>query len=70
MSDLKVLNYLSDLLNDYGLDWDQSPGDIGIIMKLYNDGVISQKDTNGVELRFGDWKAIEEMIHMVAKESI
>lgn len=67
VKELEPLNYLSDLLNDYGLDWKEAPGDIGIVMQLYKDGVITEKDTNGVELKFGDYKAIEEMIHLMAK---
>ena len=67
VKELEALNYLSDLLNDYGIDWKEAPGDIGIIMQLYNDGVLSKKDTNGVEPKFGDCKVIEELIHLMAK---
>lgn len=67
VNDLEALNYLSDLLNDYGIDWKEAPGDIAIIMQLYNEGVISEQDTGGVNLRFGDSKVIEELIHLMAK---
>ncbi len=67
VTDLEALNYLSDLLNDYGIDWKEAPGDIGVVMQLYNDGVISEQDTGGVNLRFGDCKVIAELIHLTAK---
>ncbi|MEL7642397.1 MAG: aldehyde ferredoxin oxidoreductase N-terminal domain-containing protein [Solidesulfovibrio sp.] len=67
VNDLEALNYYSDLFNDYGIDWKEGPGDIGIVMQLYKDGVLSAKDTDGLELDSGDGKIIEEMIHRMAK---
>jgi aldehyde:ferredoxin oxidoreductase len=66
IQELEPLNYLSDLMNDYGLDWMESPADLGIALKLFKDGIITKKDTGDIELKFGDVKGIEHMIHLMA----
>jgi len=67
INELEPLNYLSDLMNEYGLDWSEVPGDIAIIIKLYNEGVITKKDTGEIDLKFGECKGIEKLINLMAR---
>lgn len=67
IKELEPLNYLSDLMNEYGLDWLEAPADIGIMLRLYQDGVITQEDAGGEDFRFGDPSAVERLIHLMAR---
>ena len=35
-------------------------------MELYEAGILTDKDTGGLELRFGNAEALNEMIHRIA----
>ena len=66
VDDLSAL-YLADrLCDDYGLD-NMSVGiTIAFAMELYEKGIISKEDTDGLDLRFGNHKAMIEMIQKIA----
>ena len=40
---------------------------IGLAFYLYEQGVITSKDTGGLELRWGDVEVIEKLIHLIAR---
>jgi aldehyde:ferredoxin oxidoreductase len=66
VSDLSAL-YLADrLCDDYGLDNMSVGNTIAFAMELYERGIISREETDGLELRFGNHKAMIEMIHRIA----
>ncbi len=54
------------LVNDYGLDTLETGSMIAWAMELYELGILTNKDTDGLELRFGNDEALIEMIHRIA----
>lgn len=66
VSDLSAL-YLADrLCDDYGLDNMSVGNTIAFAMELYEREIISIKDTDGIDLRFGNHNAMIELIHRIA----
>lgn len=55
------------LLNKYGLDILETGSLIAWAMELYEKGILTDKDTDGLELRFGNDEALVEMIHRIAR---
>jgi aldehyde:ferredoxin oxidoreductase len=57
------------MCDEYGIDTISAGVSIGFGMELYEKGIITKKDTGGLELKFGNHKAMIEMLHqMVYKE--
>ncbi len=54
------------LLNTYGLDILETGSLIAWAMELYENGILTDKDTDGLELRFGNDEALIEMIDRIA----
>lgn len=54
------------LCNKLGLNLDQPGVAISWAMKLYELGVITKKDTDGIELTYGNEDAFLEMVHKIA----
>ncbi|RLF39731.1 MAG: aldehyde:ferredoxin oxidoreductase [Thermoplasmata archaeon] len=57
-------NELCDL---YGLDTISTGGCIGFAMDLYENGILTKKDTGGIELKFGNSEAVVKLVEMIAK---
>jgi aldehyde:ferredoxin oxidoreductase len=55
------------LVNMYGLDTLETGSLISWAMELYENGILTDKDTAGLELRFGNDKAVIEMVHRIAQ---
>ncbi len=56
-------NHLSNI---YGMDLLEAGSLISWAMELYEKGILTDKDTGGLELRFGNDKAVIEMLHRIA----
>ncbi|MFC1945730.1 aldehyde ferredoxin oxidoreductase family protein [Chloroflexota bacterium] len=54
------------LTNDYGMDLLEAGSLISWAMELYEKGILTDKDTDGLDLRFGNDEALIEMIHRIA----
>lgn len=54
------------LCDEYGLDSMSVGVTIGFAMKLYDQGVLTKEDTDGVELNFGNHQAMIELIRKIA----
>ncbi|MFC1932818.1 aldehyde ferredoxin oxidoreductase family protein, partial [Chloroflexota bacterium] len=54
------------LMNDYGLDCLETGSLISWAMELYEAGILTDKDTDGLDLRFGNAEALIEMVHNIA----
>jgi aldehyde:ferredoxin oxidoreductase len=54
------------LCDEYGIDTISAGVAIGMAMELYESGVLTNKDTGGLELKFGNHKAMIEMLRMMA----
>ena len=54
------------LVNTYGLDTLETGSMIAWAMELYEEGILTSKDTDGLDLRFGNDEAVIEMVHRIA----
>jgi aldehyde:ferredoxin oxidoreductase len=67
VSDLSAL-YLGDrLCDEYGLDNISVGATIAFAMELFERGIISIEETDGLELRFGNHQAMIAMIHRIGQ---
>ncbi len=62
-SQFKFLN----LCNQYGVDTLELPFSLAAAMDWYENGIITQRDTDGIALEWGNIDAIIEMIHKICK---
>ncbi|MFT3895872.1 MAG: aldehyde ferredoxin oxidoreductase family protein [Anaerolineales bacterium] len=63
---LESIVKLGELCDHYGLDAISTSNTIGLAFRLYEKGIITEEDTSGIELHWGDVNAIEQMVHMTA----
>jgi aldehyde:ferredoxin oxidoreductase len=58
---------LNNILNDLGLDSASTGSSIAWAMELYQRGIITQKETGGLDLSWGKYETIEKLLFMTAK---
>lgn len=58
---------LNNILNDLALDASSTGGAIAWAMELYQRGIINEKDTWGLELTWGNYPVIEQLLFMTAR---
>lgn len=58
---------LNNILNDLGLDSASAGGAIGWAMELYQRGIITQADTGGLDLSWGNYPVVEQLLFMTAR---
>ncbi len=56
-------NYLCD---DLGMDTISAGGVIGFAMECYERGILTKEDTGGLELNFGNYMAVVELLELIA----
>jgi len=54
------------LCDEYGMDTISAGVTIGFAMELYEKGILTKKDTGGLELKFGNHQAMIEMLRQMA----
>jgi len=59
--------YLNNICNDLGLDTAGTGGCLAWAMELYQHGIITAKDTGGLDLAWGNLRAIAELLFLTAK---
>lgn len=64
--DLKTIARANYLCNEYGIDTISLGGTLAAAMELYEKGFITKKDTDGLELNFGNGKILLPLIEMIA----
>ena len=67
VNDLEALTYANFICNEQGLDPISLGSTIAAAMELYSTGAITQEDTGGVALEFGDTKAFVAMVEATAR---
>jgi aldehyde:ferredoxin oxidoreductase len=65
--DTESLIYANELCNLYGLDTIGVGGTIAFAIECYEKGILTGKETDGLELRWGNADAIVELIHRIAR---
>ncbi len=69
--DMDSVFYLNELLNRAGMDSISAGHTVAFAMECFEKGIITTKDTMGVELKWGDPEAIEFLIEkMITREGI
>lgn len=61
------ISILNNLLNNLGLDPASTGGAIAWAMELYQQGIISQTDTGGLELTRGNFETVEKLLLLTAR---
>ncbi len=67
VDDLAAITRLAELCDRYGMDTISMGNTIGLAFHLYEQGVVTSKDSGGLELRWGDVNAVEKLIHLAAR---
>ena len=67
LGDPEAVLYLYNLTSTLGLDAISTAGVLAFAMDLYEQGIISAKDTGGIELTWGNAEAMEAMMRQIAR---
>ncbi len=67
VSDLQVIAKANELCNAYMLDSISTGVTISFAMECFENGLIDEEDTDGLELNFGNGEAMLAMVEMIAK---
>jgi aldehyde:ferredoxin oxidoreductase len=67
VDDLEAIAKANDLCNRYGLDTITAGAVIAFGMEAFEKGLITKNDTEGLDLVWGNGKALVEMVHRIAK---
>ena len=68
MDDPLALCKANELCNRYGMDTISTGGTIAWAIEAYERGLLSQEDTNGLELNWGDGQMLLELIERIAHQ--
>ncbi len=67
LENLEAVTFAHNLCDDYGLDVISAGSTIAFAIECYERGILTEADTDGLELRFGDPDPVIELIHRIAK---
>lgn len=67
VDDLKAISKGNEMCNAYSLDTISMGDTIGFAMECYERGILTNKDTGGIELKFGNANAMLKVIELVAR---
>ena len=67
VTDLKAIAKGNELCNAFSLDTISTGGVIAFAMECFENGLLTTKDTGGIELKFGNAEAMLKLIELIAK---
>jgi aldehyde:ferredoxin oxidoreductase len=67
ISDLKAIIKANERCNAYSIDTISAGSTIAFAMECFEKGLLTTKDTDGIELRFGNHEAMLEVIELIAR---
>src|SRR5438093_4052974 len=67
MTKPQVVIYLNNICNDLGLDTSATGGNLGWAMELFQRGLITTRETGGLDLTWGNAVAVAELLFLTAK---
>jgi aldehyde:ferredoxin oxidoreductase len=67
VDDLDALTFANFICNEQGFDPISFGATVGAAMEMYEAGVISDKETGGIELKFGSAKALTELAELTGR---
>jgi aldehyde:ferredoxin oxidoreductase len=68
LGDIEDVAQANMLCDDWGIDTISAGGVIAWAMECYERGILTQKDTDGLDLRFGNAKAVFALIEKIARK--
>ncbi|MFX1411250.1 MAG: aldehyde ferredoxin oxidoreductase C-terminal domain-containing protein, partial [Promethearchaeota archaeon] len=67
IDDINAICKASEICNKYSLDTISTGVTIGFAMECYENGILTEKEVNGIKLNFGNAKAMIQMVKMIGK---
>ncbi len=67
VDDIKAVCKANELCNKYSLDTISTGVSIGFAMECYENGILTDKDTDGIKLNFGNAEAMVKMVEKIAR---
>ncbi len=67
VDDLDALTFANFICNEQGFDPISFGATVGAAMEMYEDGVITDKETGGLEVKFGSAKALTELAELTGR---
>jgi len=67
VTDATAAIFLSNEADRMGIDCNETGWTLGLAIECYEKGLITSKDTNGIELTWGNYEAANQMIHRIAR---
>ena len=67
IDDIDALTFATFMMNEHGMDPISFGGTLAAAMELYEMGVITKEDTDGIELKFGNAEALTVMAEKTGK---
>ena len=67
VTDLKAVVKANEICNAYGMDSISSGASVAFAMECFENGILTKKDTGGIDLRFGNAEAMMKVVEMIAK---
>jgi len=67
VDDLNALTFANFICNEQGYDPISFGATVGAAMEMYETGVITDKETGGIELKFGSAKALTDLAELTGK---
>jgi len=66
-NDVDVMEWLNHVNDGLGMDLKEQAWVLGMAMECYNKGLITKKDTDGVDLTWGNVEGVEAMMNKIAR---
>lgn len=67
INDLEAITMAGYLCNDYGIDTISAGSTIAFAMECYEKGILTDSDTGGIAINFGDPDIIVDLVHLIAR---
>ncbi len=67
INDLEAITMAGYLCNDYGIDTISAGSTIAFAMECYEKGILTESDTGGMDINFGDPEIIIQLVHLIAR---
>ncbi len=68
LNDAVLITRLGELCDRYGMDTISLSNTIGLAFTLFARGIISEPDTGGLALRWGEGQVVEQLVHLTARK--
>lgn len=64
-SNLEAIIAANAICNDLGLDTESTGSVIAFAMEVFEKGILTEKDTDGLKLKFGDHRAMVKLVNLI-----